>query len=120
MLRIVGDGRLFGGVYNLCYDQPCRTSEFVSRVRAELGLPGQIRCFRLPRWFGRLAARFLAGWQGLIGKASITNAEKIGEILAGSWTASNRKIREALNIASIQEQGALAETVRWFRERGLL
>jgi nucleoside-diphosphate-sugar epimerase len=120
LFRVLAKDRLFGEVYNVCYDRPCGTTEFLLRVRRELGLPPELRRYSIPAWVGSLAGHFLAAWQGLRGKASIVNAEKIGEIIARYWVASNRKFREALDIPAIQEQGALAETVHWFRERGLL
>jgi nucleoside-diphosphate-sugar epimerase len=118
--RMVLNERLFGGVFNVCYDTPNSTREFCARVRSELGLPPGLRQLRFPRWCGRLAGGCLAVWQGLRGRASIANGDKASEILAKYWIASNRKIREALQLPSIREQGALAETVRWFREKGLL
>ncbi len=118
--RMVLNERVFGGVFNVCYDTPCSTQEFCTRVRGALGLPPGLRHLRFPRWCGRLAGSCLAAWQGLRGRASIVNNDKVGEILAKYWVACNRRIREALELPSIREQGALAETVHWFRERGLL
>jgi nucleoside-diphosphate-sugar epimerase len=120
LFRVLGSSRFFGGVYNICYDRPCSTTQFLLQVRRELGLPPELRRLNLPPWVGRLAGRFLTAWQGLRGKASIVNAEKIGEVLARYWVVSNLRFREALGMSPIQEQGALAETVHWFQERGLL
>jgi dihydroflavonol-4-reductase len=120
LFRVLANGKPLGEVCNVCYDLPCRTTEFLLRVRRELGLPQELRRFNFPTWAGRLGGRFLAVWQGLIGKASIVNGEKVGEILAKYWVVSNRRFREALGLPPIQEQGALAETVRWHRERGQL
>ena len=118
--RIVLNERLFGGAFNVCYDAPSRTGEFFLRVRRELGLTPKLRRLRIPLWLGRLAGSCLGACKGLRGRDSIVNADKITELLAKYWVASNRKICQALELPSIREQGALAQTVRWFREKGLL
>jgi hypothetical protein len=114
------NARLFEGLYNVCYDAPSRTGEFLIRVRRELGLPPKLRRLHFPLWCGRLAGSCLAAWKGRRGRASIVNSDKIAELLAKYWVVSNRKIRDALELPSIREEGALAETVRWFQARGLL
>jgi nucleoside-diphosphate-sugar epimerase len=120
MLRMVLNERLIGGVYNVCYDLPSSVVELFRRVRDELGLPARMRSFRLPRWIGRLGLNCLAAWQGALGRATILNHDKIDELLAKYWVVSNGRIRDAVGIPTIREHGALAETVRWYRERGLL
>ena len=120
LFRMLLDKRLIEGLYNVCYDAPSSTVEFFLRVRRELGLPPKLRLLRVPLWFGRLVGSCLGTWKGLRGRASILNADKITEFLAKYWVTSNRKIREALELPTIREQGALAQTVRWFREKGLL
>jgi nucleoside-diphosphate-sugar epimerase len=118
--RMLLNERLIEGLYNVCYDEPSCAGEFFIRVRRELGLPPKLHRLRFPLWCGRLAGSFLAAWKCRHGRDSIVNADKIGELLAKYWVASNRKIRDALELPSIQEEGALAETVRWFQARGLL
>ena len=40
--------------------------------------------------------------------------------MARHWVQDNRRLKEALGLREIREQGALAETIAWFQAEGLL
>jgi hypothetical protein len=46
--------------------------------------------------------------------------DKVRELMGGRWVQSNRRLKQALGLGELRESGALADTVRWSREQGLL
>jgi nucleoside-diphosphate-sugar epimerase len=111
---------LCGGTFNLCYDRPVLLGEYYLAVRRLLGLPPRLRRLPLPRWTGYAAMGALAACRRLgIGDPAAT-ADKVRELMAGRWVQSNQRLKAALGLGELRENGALADTVRWFREQGRL
>jgi hypothetical protein len=46
--------------------------------------------------------------------------DKVREAMTRHWVQDNRRLREALELAEIREQGALREMVAWYRASGLV
>jgi hypothetical protein len=46
--------------------------------------------------------------------------DKVREFMAGRWVQSNLRLKRALGLGELRENGALADTVRWFQEQGRL
>ena len=112
--------KLYGGVFNLCYDRPVRLGEYYLAVRRLLGLPPRLLRLPLPRWTGYAAMAALAAARRLgLGDPAAT-PDKVREFMAGRWVQSNRRLKQALGLGELRESGALADTVRWFREQGRL
>jgi hypothetical protein len=65
-----------------------------------------------------MAALAAAHWLG-VGNPAAT-PDKVRELMAGRWVQSNLRLKRALGMGELRESGALADTVRWFREQGLL
>ena len=120
LARLVADERLSRGVFNVCYDRPVSMDDYCLAVRRELGLPQRLLRLPLPRWIGYAGMGALAVARGLLGGDSIVGPDKLREIMAARWVQSNARLKEALGLPPLQESGALAETVRWFRARRLL
>jgi dihydroflavonol-4-reductase len=120
MLGAVHDRRLYRDTYHCCYDEPLTGKEFFAMVRKQLGLPAGYRYLRVPRWMGVPASAVLGVRQRLSGKADIANPDKLKELAALYWLFSNRKLKSVLGIEVIENQGAVAETVRWYRNLRLL
>jgi nucleoside-diphosphate-sugar epimerase len=112
--------KLYGGTFNICYDRPVRLGEYSLAVRRLLGLPPRVLRLPLPRWTGYAAMAVLAAARFLgVGDPAAT-PDKVRELMAGRWVQSNRRLKEALGLGELREAGALEDTVRWFREQGLL
>jgi nucleoside-diphosphate-sugar epimerase len=111
---------LYGGIFNICYDRPVGLGEYYLAVRRLLGLPPRLLRVRLPRWTGYAAMAALAAARRLgLGDPAAT-PDKVREFMAGRWVQSNQRLKQALGLGELRESGALADTVRWFREQGLL
>ncbi len=112
--------KLHGGTLNICYDQPVRLGDYYRAVRRLLGLPPRLVRLPLPRWTGYAAMAALSAARLLgIGDPAAT-PDKVREFMAGRWVQSNRRLKLVLGLRELRENGALADTVRWFRERGQL
>lgn len=120
LARMVQEQSLYGGTFNVCYDDPVPLAEYLLAVRRLLGLPPRLRRLPLPRWAGYPAMAVLALARRLSGGESAATADKLREIMAARWVQSNARLKRALGLGPLREQGALAQTVRWFQERGLL
>jgi len=112
--------KLYGGTFNICYDRPVRLGEYCLTVRRLLGLSPRLLCLPLPRWTGyaAMAAIAVAHLLGVGNPAATT--DKVRDLMGGRWVQSNRRLKEVLGLGELRESGALADTVRWFREQGLL
>jgi nucleoside-diphosphate-sugar epimerase len=112
--------RLYGGTFNICYDRPVRLGEYCLAVRRLLGLAPRLLRLPLPRWTGYAAMAALAAAHLLgVGNPAAT-PDKVRDLMGGRWVQSNRRLKEALSLGELRESGALADTVRWFQEQGLL
>jgi nucleoside-diphosphate-sugar epimerase len=120
MLGAVHDRRLYRDTFHCCYDAPLTGEEFFGMVRKQLGLPAGYRYLRLPRWVAHPASAVLDLRQRLSGKASIANPDKLKELAALYWLFSNRKLKSTLGIDVFENEGAVAETVQWYRDQALL
>jgi dihydroflavonol-4-reductase len=117
---LVLNGKLYGGTFNICYDRPVPLGEYYLAVRRLLGLSARILRLPLPRWTGYAAMAALAAARRLgVGDPAAT-PDKVRELMAGRWVQSNRRLKQALGLEELRESGALADTVRWFREQGRL
>ena len=112
--------KLYGGTFNVCYDRPVRLGEYYLAVRRLLDLPPRLLRLPLPRWMGYGAMAALAAARRLgVGDPAAT-PDKVREFMGGRWVQSNRRLKQTLGLGELRESGALADTVRWFREQGLL
>ncbi len=118
--QMILNERLFRGTFNVCYDDPIAFSDYCRAVRGVLGLSPRLLQLPLPRWTGHAAIGALALARRVLGGGSIVGPDKLREIMALHWVLSNGRLKEALGRPVLRESGALAETVRWFREHGLL
>jgi UDP-glucose 4-epimerase len=112
--------RLYGGTFNVGYDQPMRLSDYCLAVRRLLGLPPRLVRIPLPLWAGYGAMAGLAVVRRLAGGKSAATADKVREFMAARWVQSNELLKKALGLTELRETGALADTVRWFRDQGML
>jgi len=119
-LQAVQNERLYRETYCYCYDAPQTVAQFFTLVREQLGLSPDYRYIQVPRWVAYPARAILGLKQRMSQRASIVNPDKIAEMATVYWVFSNSKLKNALGIASIEENGAVAETVRWYREHHLL
>lgn len=119
-LQAVKNERLYRETYCYCYDAPLTGAQFYAMVREQLGLPPEYRYIRVPRWLAYPARAILDLKQRMLQRASIVNPDKIAELATVYWLFSNSKLKNALGIATIKENGAVAETVRWYCEHQLL
>ncbi len=112
--------RLYGGTFNVCYDRPVALGQYYLAVRRLLGLPPRLLRLPLPRWTGYAAMAALAAARRLgVGDPAAT-PDKAREFMAGRWVQSNLRLKRVLGLGELRENGALADTVRWFREQGRL
>ena len=118
--RLVLNERLYGSTLNVCYDEPVRLADYLLAVRRLLGLPPRLRVVPLPRWTGYAAIAALAVARRLSAGESAANPDKVREFMGARWVQSNARLKAALGLEALRESGALAATVRWFQERGLL
>lgn len=118
--RVILNERLYRGTYAVCYDTPIDLLEYCRRCREAMGLAPRVLQLSLPP----IAGQALIAWYGLVrrlsGKPSIVQPDKVREAMARHWVQDNRRLREALELAEIREQGALREMVDWYRASGLL
>ena len=120
ILRMVLSPGLYREVLNVCYDGQVRGLEFYREVRRALGLDPALRLHHLPRW-SAFAAGFTANLiQAVRGKASYVNLDKARDLTGKNMVMTNAKMKHKLGIEAFREGGALAETLQWFRDRGLL
>ncbi len=120
MLRLPLEERVLNRVVNICYDEPVAAELYCREARRHLGLAPQLRVVRVPRPLGHAVGVALQLGQLLTGRASIVSHDKIRELIGKHWRFSNRRLKESLGLQSLRENGAMAETVQWFRRRGLL
>jgi len=120
LLTAIHNKRLFGEVFHYCYDATMSGSVFFPTVRKHLGLPEMYRYFQVPRWVAYPARFILDIRQRLAGRTTIVNPDKIAELAAFHWVFSNDKLKRALEIETIKNDRALAETVQWYQEHHLL
>jgi nucleoside-diphosphate-sugar epimerase len=117
---LVLNEKLYGGTFNIGYDRPVRLGEYYLAVRRLLGLSPRVLRLPLPKWTGYAAMGMLALARRLgVGDPAAT-PDKVRELMAGRWVQSNRRLKEALGLGELREDGALEDTVRWFREQRLL
>jgi len=119
-LQAFQNERLYRETYCYCYDASRTVAQFFTLVREQLGLSPDYRYIQVPRWVAYPARAILDLKQRMLQRASIVNPDKIAEIAAVYWVFSNNKLKNALGIVSIEDNGAVAETVRWYREHHLL
>jgi len=119
-LQAVQNERLYREIYCYCYDTPLTAAQFFTLVREQLGLSPDYRYIQVPRWVAYPVRSILDLKQRVLRRVSIVNPDKIAEIAAAYWVFSNSKLKKALGIATIEENGAVAETVRWYCEHHLL
>lgn len=119
-LQAVQNERLYRETYCYCYDVPLTVAQFFTLVREQLGLSPDYRYIQVPRFVACPARAILGLKQRILQRASIVNPDKIAELASVYWVFSNNKLKNALGIASIKENGAVAETVRWYCEHQLL
>jgi len=94
-------------------------ADLALRIAAALGRPG--RLLPLPEWTIRLAGRAADLGARVRGRAGIFSSQKVLEMLAESWVASPDKARRLLGWEpSTALDPALASTVAWYRDHGLL
>ncbi|MBN1835683.1 MAG: NAD-dependent epimerase/dehydratase family protein [Spirochaetales bacterium] len=120
LLRMIGNEAVFREVVNVCYDDSARAVDLYARVRRLSGLDPQRRLHHLPRWSAFVVGAAANALQSLCRRASCVNLDKVRELTAKNFVITNRKLKQRLGMARFEEAGALAETVQWFRERGLL
>jgi nucleoside-diphosphate-sugar epimerase len=119
-LQAVQNESLYRDTYCYCYDAPLTGAQFFTMVREQLGLSPDYRYIQVPRWVAYPARAILDLKQRMSQKASIVNPDKIAELTTVYWVSSNSKLKNALGISSIEESGAVAETLRWYCEHRLL
>lgn len=119
-LQAVQNERLYRETYCYCYDAPMTGARFYTMVREQLGLSPEYRYIQIPRWVAYPARAILDLKQRMSRRASIVNPDKIAELATVYWVFSNSKLKNALGISSIKDHGAVAETLRWYREHQLL
>jgi nucleoside-diphosphate-sugar epimerase len=119
-LQAVRNKRLYRETYCYCYDAPLTGAQFVATVREQLGLSPEYRYIQVPRWVAHPARAILGLKQRMLQRTSIVNPDKIAELAIVYWVFSNSKLKNSLGITSIKDNGAVAETVRWYREHRLL
>jgi len=119
-LRAVQNERLYRETYCYCYDAPLTGAQFITMVREQLGLSPNYRYIQLPRWVAYPVRAVFDLKQRMVQRASIVNPDKIVELATVYWVFSNIKLKKALGISSIKENGAIAETLRWYCEHQLL
>ena len=112
--------RLYGGTFNVCYDQPVRLGDYCLAVRRLLGLAPRLARIPLPRWTGYAAMAVLIVVRRVAGGTSAATPDKVREFMAGRWVQRNDLLKKALGLPELREAGALEDTVSWFRGQGLL
>lgn len=120
LFKIILNDKTFRNTYYVCYDLPVRVLDYCSEVRRELGLKPNFLYIRLPRFLVYLGGICIYLRQRLMNKITYVNLEKLKELMGKYWSCSNEKLKHALGIPSIVEQGAFSQTIKWFRERNLL
>jgi nucleoside-diphosphate-sugar epimerase len=91
--------------------------EQISRL---LGVKKSRRIY-VPEIFGRLLAEFSEMRIRAFGNKAIFNRDKFNEMRHPAWVCSAAKIEAQLHFQPrVPLADALAETISWYRERGLL
>lgn len=81
----------------------------------------QPRILRLPRWSMRAIGRFGDVMSRIRRRPGWVGGDKIGEVLAGSWTCSSAKARQQLGwLPAAPLADRLRETAQWYRDAGWL
>jgi nucleoside-diphosphate-sugar epimerase len=117
---VILNERMYRGTYNVSYDSPLDMTEYCRRAREAMGLKPRVVQLSLPRLAGQAAMAWLAAVRRLSGRASILQPDKVRELMVRHWIHDTRRLKEALGIDEIREQGALRDTIAWFQARGLL
>jgi nucleoside-diphosphate-sugar epimerase len=110
----------YGEVINVCYDGVVPAPELYGNLRTAMGLDPGIRILHLPRWSAFAVGLAASLVQRVCRRPGYVNLDKAWELTGKYMVLSNRKMKEKLKMDHFVESGALAETVRWFRSRGLL
>lgn len=115
--RIVEEGP--SGVY-FCSDGVDRTWEDLGRgAMAALGRRGTV--IPVPEVITWIAAGASSAAARLTGRAGILSLDKMMEIREPAWTCSSEKARRELGWASrVSFVDGMRDSVKWFRERGLV
>jgi len=120
ILKMILNEAVYRETVNVCYDGSSRGLEFYARIRRILGLDPELRLHHLPRWSAFAVGLGANLIQSVRGKASYINLDKARDLTAKNLVMTNEKLKRKLGMDRFEEAGALTETVRWFRERGLL
>ena len=118
--QMILNERMYRGTFNVCYDTPIDLLEYCRKARGAMGLPLRVLGLSLPRASGCVAMGYLAVERFLSRRPSIRQPDKVRELMARYWVQDNHRLREALGMCEIREQGALAEAIAWFQAEGLL
>jgi nucleoside-diphosphate-sugar epimerase len=120
LLRMLLQPQVYREQYYVCYDEPAAAGPFYERIRSVLGLRGSLLRVALPEWGIGPFMVALELKQRLARRPDILGPDKLRELRHPFWVFSNRKLRLALGIPALREEGALAQTMQWFRAEGLL
>jgi nucleoside-diphosphate-sugar epimerase len=75
----------------------------------------------VPRWGVMAAAAAMSGLSRLTGKAYPLNWDKLNEILPDYWTCSPQKAQNELGFQpKFDLKTGMADTIRWYKEKGWL
>jgi nucleoside-diphosphate-sugar epimerase len=108
-----------GTIFNIGNSAPSNFEE-IGRISARL-LDRRVRRLVVPLPVMGVFARFSDAWSHLSGKPTPINRHKYRELRQPGWTADVSKSKALLGFeAGIPLETALSETLRWYREHGLL
>jgi nucleoside-diphosphate-sugar epimerase len=120
VVRMILVESTYGEVLNVSYDGSVRALEFYKQMRTAMGLDPKLKLYHLPRW-SFFAVGVAAGLvQYLTGRARYVNLDRARDLTRKNFILCNEKMKGKLGMDCFRETGALSETVRWFKEEGLL
>lgn len=120
MVGLILNPRAYREVVNVCYDGVVPAVELYRELRKAMGLSPAIKVLRLPRWSAFAAGCLASLVQRATRTSGYVNLDKAWELTSKYLIMTNGKMKDKLNMDRFVESGALAETVQWFREKGLL
>lgn len=108
-----------GGTYYVNHPQPLTSEQLVREIGRAVGR--DLRVIHLPAWVTRNALRATGTWARWFNRKTILHADKVHEFIQPAWTGDPSRFTTATGwVAGHDHPEGLAETARWYRERGML
>lgn len=107
------------GTYYVNHPQALTSRELVLEIGRAVGR--DLRVLGLPNWVTRNALQVTGAWARAFKRKTILHADKVHEFVQPAWTGDPARFTEATGwTAAWDHAEGLADTARWYRERGML